>query len=91
MGRYIYIHNTEIKKAKKPLSNVYYTLLKIIVIPFSVLRVRSTDKARSKDIGKFFIHTMQLLPMSSCRKLETLKIISVKSDNEPTLAFKCEV
>lgn len=56
-----------------------------------VLRMRSTDKNRDKDVGKFFVHTVQLLPKSSCRVLETMKILSVNSENETTLAFKCQV
>lgn len=53
--------------------------------------MRSTDKNRDKDVGKFFVHTVQLLPKSSCRVLETMKILSVNSENETTLAFKCQV
>ncbi|KAM7345588.1 tripeptidyl-peptidase II [Cochliomyia hominivorax] len=57
---------------------------------WAVLRMRSTDKNRDKDVGKFFVHTVQLLPKSSCRVLETMKILSVNSENETTLAFKCQ-
>lgn len=53
--------------------------------------MRSTDKNRDKDVGKFFVHTMQLLPKSSCRKLETMKILSVNYESETTLAFNCQV
>ncbi|EDX06877.1 GD25789 [Drosophila simulans] len=52
------------------------------------LRMRVTDPNRGKDIGKFFVHTNQLLPKQSCRKLETMKIVSVGSENESVMAFK---
>nr|NP_001286377.1 Tripeptidyl-peptidase II, isoform E [Drosophila melanogaster]AHN56175.1 Tripeptidyl-peptidase II, isoform E [Drosophila melanogaster] len=52
------------------------------------LRMRITDPNRGEDIGKFFVHTNQLLPKQSCRKLETMKIVSVGSENESIMAFK---
>ncbi|XP_070069765.1 tripeptidyl-peptidase 2 isoform X1 [Drosophila takahashii] len=52
------------------------------------LRMRITDPNRGKDIGKFFVHTNQLLPKQSCRKLETMKIVAVGSENESTMTFK---
>ncbi|KAI9577908.1 hypothetical protein GQX74_015182 [Glossina fuscipes] len=57
---------------------------------WAVLRMRSTDKICGKDVGKFFVHTVQLLPKSSCRVLETMKLLTVNSENETTLAFKCQ-
>lgn len=53
--------------------------------------MRSTDNNRDKEVGKFFVHTMQVLPKSSCRTLETMKILSVNAENETTLAFKVQV
>ncbi|KAH8353988.1 hypothetical protein KR067_007682 [Drosophila pandora] len=52
------------------------------------LHMRITDPNRGKDVGKFFVHTNQLLPKQSCRKLETMKIVAVGSEQEATLAFK---
>uniref|UniRef100_A0A1A9X3J7 Tripeptidyl-peptidase 2 n=1 Tax=Glossina brevipalpis TaxID=37001 RepID=A0A1A9X3J7_9MUSC len=57
---------------------------------WAVLRMRSTDKICGKDVGKFFVHTVQLLPKSSCRVLETMKLLTVNSENETSLAFKCQ-
>lgn len=53
--------------------------------------MRITDPNRGKDIGKFFVHTNQLLPKSSCLKLETMKIVPVGSEHESTMAFKVKV
>lgn len=53
--------------------------------------MRITDPNRGKDVGKFFVHTNQLLPKQSCRKLETMKIVAVGSEQEATLAFKVKV
>jgi len=53
--------------------------------------MRITDPNRGKDIGKFFVHTNQLLPKQSCRKLETMKIVAVGSEQESTMAFKVKV
>ncbi|EDW32157.1 GL10584 [Drosophila persimilis] len=55
---------------------------------WAVLRMRITDPNRGKDTGKFFLHTNQLLPKQSCRKNETMKIISVSSDHETTTTFR---
>ncbi|XP_052840735.1 LOW QUALITY PROTEIN: tripeptidyl-peptidase 2 [Drosophila gunungcola] len=52
------------------------------------LRMRITDPNRGKDVGKFFVHTNQLLPKQSCRKLETMKIVPVGSEHEATMVFK---
>ncbi|KAH8285044.1 hypothetical protein KR054_004277 [Drosophila jambulina] len=52
------------------------------------LRMRVTDPNRGKDIGKFFVHTNQLLPKQSCLKLETMKIVPVGSEHESTTVFK---
>ncbi|KAH8277759.1 hypothetical protein KR018_005557 [Drosophila ironensis] len=52
------------------------------------LRMRVTDPNRGKDVGKFFVHTNQLLPKQSCRKLETMKIVAVGSEVESTMSFK---
>lgn len=57
---------------------------------WAVLRMRSTEKDREKDIGKFFVHTMQLRPKTSCRLLENMKILAVNSDSDSTLHFTCE-
>ncbi|CAD7013538.1 unnamed protein product [Ceratitis capitata] len=57
---------------------------------WAVLRMRSTDKNRENGIGKFFIHTMQLLPKLYCRVMENMKILGVNSENEATLHFLCE-
>ncbi|KAH8299436.1 hypothetical protein KR044_001463 [Drosophila immigrans] len=54
---------------------------------WAVLRMRITDPNRGNDIGKFFLHTNQLLPHKSCRKLETMKIIGVNSEFEATTTF----
>ncbi|KAH8371854.1 hypothetical protein KR093_009109 [Drosophila rubida] len=54
---------------------------------WAVLRMRITDPNRGNDIGKFFLHTNQLLPHKSCRKLETMKIIGVNSEFETTTTF----
>ncbi|KAM8713905.1 hypothetical protein ACLKA7_014119 [Drosophila subpalustris] len=54
---------------------------------WAVLRLRLTDPNRGNDIGKFFLHTNQLLPHQSCRKLETMKIIGVNSEFEATATF----
>lgn len=54
---------------------------------WAVLRLRITDPNRGNDIGKFFLHTNQLLPHQSCRKLETMKIIGVNSEFEATATF----
>ncbi|KAH8402249.1 hypothetical protein KR009_010707 [Drosophila setifemur] len=63
-----------------------------IVVPdkatWAELRMRITDPNRGKDIGKFFVHTNQLLPKQSCRKLETMKIVAVGSEQESTMVFK---
>ncbi|XP_064541466.1 tripeptidyl-peptidase 2 [Drosophila montana] len=55
---------------------------------WAVLRLRITDPNRGNDIGKFFLHTNQLLPNQSCRKLETMKIIGVNSEFEATATFR---
>ncbi|XP_036331193.1 tripeptidyl-peptidase 2 [Rhagoletis pomonella] len=57
---------------------------------WAVLKMRSTDKNRENDVGRFFVHTMQILPKSSCRMLETMKILAVNSENETTLHFPVE-
>ncbi|XP_067632305.1 tripeptidyl-peptidase 2 isoform X2 [Eurosta solidaginis] len=57
---------------------------------WAVLRINATDKNRENDFGKFFVHTMQILPKSSCRLLETMKILAIKPENETTLHFACE-
>lgn len=57
----------------------------------TVLRMRSSDKNRENLIGKFFVHTMQILPRMSCRAMETMKILPVNSENETTLHFICQV
>lgn len=49
--------------------------------------MRITDPNRGNDIGKFFLHTNQLLPKQSCRKLETMKIIGVNPEFETTTTF----
>ncbi|XP_017836992.1 tripeptidyl-peptidase 2 [Drosophila busckii] len=55
---------------------------------WAVLRMRLTDPNRGNDIGKFFLHTNQLLPKQSCRKLETMKIIGVNSEFEAITTFR---
>ncbi|XP_030373113.1 tripeptidyl-peptidase 2 [Scaptodrosophila lebanonensis] len=55
---------------------------------WAVLRMRITDPNHGKDVGKFFLHTNQLLAKQSCRKLETMKIIGVNSEFESTTAFR---
>lgn len=57
---------------------------------WAVLRMRSSDKNRENLIGKFFVHTMQILPRMSCRAMETMKILPVNSENETTLHFICQ-
>lgn len=56
-----------------------------------VLRMRLTDPNRGNDVGKFFLHTNQLLPNQSCRKLETMKIIGVSSESDATATFRVKV
>lgn len=41
--------------------------------------------------GKFFVHTLQVLPKKFCKALETQKIYSVNGDDWTINAFKCEV
>ncbi|EDW08466.2 tripeptidyl-peptidase 2 [Drosophila mojavensis] len=55
---------------------------------WAVLRMRLTDPNRGNDVGKFFLHTNQLLPNQSCRKLETMKIIGVSSEFDATATFR---
>ncbi|XP_037944687.1 tripeptidyl-peptidase 2 isoform X2 [Teleopsis dalmanni] len=57
---------------------------------WAVLRMRTVDMKRDDEIGKFFIHTMQLLPRASCRVLETMKFVDVKADNTTTVTFACQ-
>lgn len=42
--------------------------------------------------GKFYVHTMQLIPDWYCKFMETQKLFDVKyGGNEVIHAFKCEV
>lgn len=59
--------------------------------PFLVLRMRSTDKSLEKDVGKFNVHIMQLLPKLSSRTLETSKLLSVSTDNDTFLGIPVQV
>ncbi|EDW01702.1 GH21590 [Drosophila grimshawi] len=57
---------------------------------WALLRMRNTDSNRGNDIGKFFLHTNQLLPHQSCRKVETMKIVGVNSEFEATTTFRVQ-
>lgn len=50
--------------------------------------VKDVDNQR----GKFYVHTMQVIPDWYCKYMETQKLFDVKSGaNEVVHAFKCEV
>lgn len=53
---------------------------------WAILRMRATDD----DVHKFFVHTMQILPLRYCNAMETQRIVTLSSESETLLPFKCE-
>ncbi|XP_059614675.1 tripeptidyl-peptidase 2 [Phlebotomus argentipes] len=53
---------------------------------WAVLKLKAEDNVG----GKFFVHTVQILPAKYCRALETQKIVSVCNESDTLLPFKCE-
>ncbi|XP_053618070.1 tripeptidyl-peptidase 2 [Plodia interpunctella] len=60
----------------------------VIVPPeatWGVLRISTQDKEK---IGRFLVHTMQIVPRKSCRSHETQKMINVTAEAPTTLPFQ---
>lgn len=58
---------------------------------WAVLEMQTTEATKSNQPAKFFIHTLQLLPMKYCKQMETQKLYAVFNENPTVHSFKCEV
>lgn len=58
---------------------------------WGVLELQTTEATKSNTPAKFFIHTLQLLPMKFCKQMETQKLYAVSNENPTVHLFKCEV
>lgn len=50
--------------------------------------IRISSNSEKENIGRFLVHTMQLLPRKSCRSHETQKLINISSEAPAVLPFK---
>ncbi|XP_037050800.1 tripeptidyl-peptidase 2 isoform X2 [Bradysia coprophila] len=57
---------------------------------WAALEMQTTETTTSNQPAKFFVHTLQLLPMKFCKHMETQKLYSVSTENPTVHLFKCE-
>ncbi len=93
-------HIVDVKKTRsirfdKTTFNANTIVRKFINVPqgatWAALEMQTTDATKSNQPAKFFIHTLQLLPMKFCKQMETQKLYAVSNENPTVHQFKCEV